>query len=77
MRRSVKRELVLALAEPAQRNGPPLVWVELQAALLTLREAFVGFLIGGGRTLNVYGFRKNPYASRHAFRAAISTGAHL
>jgi hypothetical protein len=35
----------------------------------------IGFLIGGGRTLNVYGFRKNPYASRHAFRAAISTGA--
>ncbi|MDF3052221.1 MAG: hypothetical protein K0S19_326, partial [Geminicoccaceae bacterium] len=25
----------------------------------------IGFLIGGGRTLNVYGFRKNPYASRH------------
>jgi hypothetical protein len=35
----------------------------------------VGFLIGAGRTLSVYGFRKNPYASRHAFRGAISTGA--
>jgi NitT/TauT family transport system permease protein len=40
-------DIAMALAEPAQRNGPPLVWVELQAALLTLREAFVGFLIGG------------------------------
>ena len=40
-------DIVMALAEPAQRNGPPLAWVELQAALLTLREAFVGFLIGG------------------------------
>ncbi len=35
----------------------------------------VGFLIGAGRTLSVYGFRKNPYASRHVFHAAISTGA--
>jgi NitT/TauT family transport system permease protein len=40
-------DIAMALAQPAQRNGPPLVWVELQAALLTLREAFVGFLIGG------------------------------
>lgn len=40
-------DIVGALAAPAQRNGPPLIWVELQAALLTFREAFVGFLIGG------------------------------
>ncbi|MGH8873244.1 MAG: ABC transporter permease [Acidimicrobiia bacterium] len=40
-------DIARALTEPAQRNGPPLVWVELQAALLTLREALVGFLIGG------------------------------
>ena len=33
-----------------------------------------GVLIGGGRTLTVYGFRKDPYASRHEFRAAFATG---
>jgi NitT/TauT family transport system permease protein len=40
-------DIVGALFQPAQRNGPLLLWVELKAALLTLREAFVGFLIGG------------------------------
>lgn len=40
-------DIVGALFQPAQRNGPPLIWVELKAALLTLREAFVGFLLGG------------------------------
>jgi len=34
----------------------------------------IGMLIGGGRTLTVYGFRKSPYASRHSFRAAFATG---
>ena len=34
----------------------------------------IGMLIGGGRTLTVYGFRKDPYASRHSFRAALATG---
>jgi hypothetical protein len=34
----------------------------------------VGVLIGGGRTLKTYGFRKNPYASLHQFRAAFATG---
>jgi hypothetical protein len=34
----------------------------------------VGFFIGGGRTLTVYGFRKIPYASRHRFRAGFATG---
>ncbi|HKZ26200.1 MAG TPA: ABC transporter permease subunit [Acidimicrobiia bacterium] len=40
-------DIVGALFQPAQRNGPLLLWVELKAALLTLREALVGFLIGG------------------------------
>ncbi len=34
----------------------------------------IGVLLGGGRTLTTYGFRKNPYASRHQFRAAFATG---
>jgi hypothetical protein len=34
----------------------------------------IGALLGGGRTLTVYGFRKDPYASRHQFRAAFATG---
>ena len=40
-------DIFLALFQPAQRNGPPFILVELRAALMTLREAFVGFLIGG------------------------------
>ena len=40
-------DIFLALFQPAQRNGPPFIFVELRAALMTLREAFVGFLIGG------------------------------
>ena len=34
----------------------------------------IGVLVGGGRTLTTYGFRKNPYATRHQFRAAFATG---
>jgi hypothetical protein len=34
----------------------------------------IGLFIGGGRTLTVYGFRKDPYASRHRFRAGFATG---
>ena len=40
-------DIFLVLFQPAQRNGPPFIFVELRAALMTLREAFVGFLIGG------------------------------
>jgi NitT/TauT family transport system permease protein len=40
-------DIFLALFRPAQRNGPPFIFVEARAALMTLREAFVGFLIGG------------------------------
>jgi NitT/TauT family transport system permease protein len=40
-------DIFLALFRPAQRNGPPFILVEARAALMTLREAFVGFLIGG------------------------------
>jgi hypothetical protein len=34
----------------------------------------IGLFLGGGRTLTVYGFRKDPYASRHRFRAGFATG---
>jgi hypothetical protein len=34
----------------------------------------IGLFLGGGRTLTVYGFRKNPYSSRHRFRAGFATG---
>lgn len=40
-------DIFLTLFRPAQRNGPPFILVEAMAALMTLREAFVGFLIGG------------------------------
>jgi NitT/TauT family transport system permease protein len=35
-----------ALIQPAQRNGPPLVNVLAQAAVVTMQAAFVGFVIG-------------------------------
>jgi NitT/TauT family transport system permease protein len=41
-------DILLTLFQPAQRSGPPLILVEARAALMTLREAFVGFLVGGG-----------------------------
>jgi NitT/TauT family transport system permease protein len=41
-------DILFTLFQPAQRNGPPLILVEGRAALLTLREAFVGFIVGGG-----------------------------
>jgi hypothetical protein len=34
----------------------------------------IGFFVGGGRILTTYGFRKNPYSSRHRFRAGIAFG---
>ncbi len=34
----------------------------------------VGALIGVGRTLTTYGFRRLPFASRHRFRAGLATG---
>jgi len=40
-------DIVGALFQPAQRNGPILLFVEVKAAMFTLREALVGFLIGG------------------------------
>ena len=40
-------DILLTLFQPAQRNGPLFIFVEARAELMTLREAFVGFLIGG------------------------------
>jgi hypothetical protein len=34
----------------------------------------IGIFLGGGRVLTVYGFRKQPYAGRHRFRAGFATG---
>jgi hypothetical protein len=34
----------------------------------------IGFFLGGGRTFTTYGFRKDPYASMHRFRAGFATG---
>jgi hypothetical protein len=34
----------------------------------------IGLFVGGGRTLTTYGFRKDPFAARHRFRAGFATG---
>lgn len=39
-------DILGALGEPAQRNGPPLIQQLTEAALFTFREAFLGFTIG-------------------------------
>jgi hypothetical protein len=57
------------------REVPARDWGKRWTASTSLSFApDVGVLIGGGRTLTTYGFRKNPYASRHQFRAAFATG---
>lgn len=40
------RDIVEALNEPAQRNGPPLIEVLLKAAWFTAKEALLGFAMG-------------------------------
>jgi NitT/TauT family transport system permease protein len=40
------RDIIGALGEPAQRNGPPLIQQLTEAALFTFREAFLGFTMG-------------------------------
>ena len=71
-------DIVATLFQPAQRNGPPLLlWVELKAALLTLREALVGFLIGGvvGFGLGVLFVRSSHgRAGVHALRGGLPDG---
>lgn len=37
-----------AFADPARRNGPPLITILTQAALYTFAEAIAGFLLGAG-----------------------------
>jgi hypothetical protein len=48
------------------KRWTPTTWVTYHSEL--------GLFVGGGRTLTIYGFRKNPYAIRHRFRAGIATG---
>jgi NitT/TauT family transport system permease protein len=39
-------EIAAAYANPARRNGPPLISLLLEAAAFTMQEAVVGFIIG-------------------------------
>ena len=39
-------DIAASFAEPAQRNGPPLAFVLLNAGIFTFREAFGGFVFG-------------------------------
>lgn len=39
-------DIVFAFVNPARRNGPPLIGVLLDAAVFTMQEAVVGFIIG-------------------------------
>ena len=40
-------DMLHALTEPLQPGGPPLIQLEWHWALFTMKEAFLGFLIGG------------------------------
>ena len=63
----------------APRKNPKAVperdWGKRWTATTTLSYGpDIGVLVGGGRTLTLYGFRKDPYAARHQFKAAFATG---
>jgi hypothetical protein len=64
-------------AAPRQREGalPPRDWGKrwIPTTWASLGPD-IGLFIGGGRTLTVYGFRKDPYAGRHRFRGGVATG---
>jgi len=61
---------------PRKENQlPPRDWGHRWTAISWLTYGpDIGLLIGVGRTLTTYGFRKLPYANRHRFRAAFATG---
>lgn len=54
-------DVVIALFQPARRGGEPLWWILTVAALFTLREALLGFVIGAvvGFGLGVLFVRSN------------------
>jgi hypothetical protein len=54
---------------------PPRDWgTRWQPATWASYGPDVGLFIGGVRTVTYYGFRKQPFSSRHRFRAGIATG---
>lgn len=48
-------DIFAAWVRPAQRNGPPLIFILAQTSLVTMQEALVGFILGSllGITLGV------------------------
>ncbi|MGH7509989.1 MAG: hypothetical protein ACREMZ_11010 [Gemmatimonadales bacterium] len=54
---------------------PPRDWGQRwKASIWASGGPDVGVLLGTGQTLTVYGFRKQPFALRHRFRAGFATG---
>jgi hypothetical protein len=57
------------------KDLPPRDWGQRwTASTWVTYQSELGLFVGGGRTLTTYGFRKNPYSTRHRFRAGIATG---
>jgi hypothetical protein len=68
-----RKPYVAPLKSP--KDLPPRDWGSRWTA--TTQASFgpdIGLFVGGGRTLTIYGFRKNPYSSRHRFRVGWATG---
>lgn len=61
-------DILTALFRPVRRGGDPTIWVLAQAAFFTLREAVVGFLVGG---LVGFGLGVTFVRSRWAERAFL------
>lgn len=65
-------------APPPKRTPtqiPPRDWGHRwQPAAMLAGGPDIGLLVGAGRTLTNYGFRKLPFASQHRFRVGVATG---
>jgi hypothetical protein len=57
------------------RDLPPRDWgTRWTASTQVSYGPDIGLFAGGGRTYTTYGFRKDPFSTRHRFRAGFATG---
>jgi hypothetical protein len=58
-----------------EHEPPPRDWGQRwTASTLVSYGPDIGLVVGGGRTFTTYGFHKDPYSTRHRFRAGFASG---